>query len=145
VVALRDGVPASEPWQLTEGKAAETFPSWSPDGTRLAFLRGDELWVVEARPGAAPARTPIRGLLSNAVWDSDGTAVVAAGAWDGRTSVYRLRLADGSREQLQPPVALHTEIPNVFLSASRDRLTLAVHVSEARGDVWVARRGDERR
>lgn len=145
IVETRDGTPAGEPWQLTEGPDAEKFPSWSVDGVRVAFLRRDELWIVEARPGAVPAKTPIRGLVSNALWESDGAAVVAAVAGAGRASVRRLDLADGAATELSPPVPLPAEIPNVFLSASRDRLLLAVHVSEARGDVWVARRGGGRR
>lgn len=51
---------------LTSGASNDTEPAWSPDGTRLAFLshRGPDLersgdsdvYVVEAKPGAAPVR-----------------------------------------------------------------------------------------
>ena len=145
IVELKDGARAGEPWRLTEGPAAETFPAWSPQGTRIAFLRGDELWTVDARAGAAPARTPIRNLLSNAVWEPDGASVVAAGAWDGRASVRRLSLARGTQEELHPPVSLNADTRSAYISASRDRLLLAVHVSEVRGDVWVARRDESHR
>ena len=69
---------------LTRGAFDESNPRWSPDGTRLAFLRsippepgtGDEsdLWVIDARAGAAPrqlttTRGPERGPPA---WSPDG-------------------------------------------------------------------------
>lgn len=145
IVGLEDGAPAGAPWQLTKGPRAERFPTWSPDGTRIAFLRGDELWIVEARAGAISGKTPIRGLFSNAIWETDGASIVAARAWDGRNSVHRIRLADGAWEELHPPVSLSADTSIACLSASRDRLLLAVHVTEVRGDIWVARRDGDRR
>ena len=145
IVAMRDGSAAGEPWRLTEGEAAERFPSWSPDGRRIAFLRGDELWVVNAVRGAVPVRTVVRGLVSNPIWDADGASLLAAAPWEGRTLLQRFRLSDGAREELAPPVTLGAESPSSYLSASRDRLLLAVHASEAKGDIWVARREDAAR
>ncbi len=43
-LSLRGGYPA----QLTASEKAVTDPQWSPDGRRLAFVRDDEIWVVEA-------------------------------------------------------------------------------------------------
>jgi dipeptidyl aminopeptidase/acylaminoacyl peptidase len=44
VLALRGGYPI----QLTASEKAVTDPQWSPDGRRLAFVRDDTVWVVEA-------------------------------------------------------------------------------------------------
>ena len=145
VAGFADGRLAGEPWRLTDGEVAASLPSWSPDGRRVAFLRGDTLWVVEARAGAVPIRTPVRGLLSNALWETDGESVVAAGVWEGRASLRRIRLADGAWEELHPPVSLDVTASSSFVSASRDRLTLAVHASDLKGDVWVTRMGGGRR
>jgi hypothetical protein len=60
-------------------------------------------------------------------------------------SLRRLRLSDGAWEETNPPVALATDGSSVFISASRDRLTVAVHDSEVKGDVWVARRSPDER
>jgi dipeptidyl aminopeptidase/acylaminoacyl peptidase len=43
-LSFRGGYPA----QLTASEKAVSDPQWSPDGRRLAFVRDDEIWVVEA-------------------------------------------------------------------------------------------------
>jgi Tol biopolymer transport system component len=77
-------------------------PSWSPDGTRLAFIRnrcdvvtaqvdGSDLRVVN---GGAPAGTPCN---SSPAWSPDGTriAFTKGDCWDYETAVY-VANADGS-------------------------------------------------
>jgi dipeptidyl aminopeptidase/acylaminoacyl peptidase len=44
VLPLRGGYPV----QLTASEKAVTDPQWSPDGRRLAFVRDDTIWVIEA-------------------------------------------------------------------------------------------------
>ena len=43
-LALRGGYPN----QLTASEKPVSDPQWSPDGRRLAFVRDDEIWVIEA-------------------------------------------------------------------------------------------------
>jgi dipeptidyl aminopeptidase/acylaminoacyl peptidase len=68
-------------WILTPGRANEALPSWSPDGTRIAFVskrqpdidRTDnwDLFVAEAREGAEARRlTSFEGSDSHPDWES---------------------------------------------------------------------------
>jgi len=43
-LSLRGGYPA----QITASEKPVSDPQWSPDGRRLAFVRDEEIWVVEA-------------------------------------------------------------------------------------------------
>ena len=67
-----------------------TFPSWSPDGQRIAFLRyvegGVELWAVDVKAGTAKALTPavVNAVLGGMDWMSDSRRLVVPLVPDGR-------------------------------------------------------------
>jgi dipeptidyl aminopeptidase/acylaminoacyl peptidase len=74
--------------RLTSAKADEAGPSWSPDGTRIAFMsnRADDpdrepssqLFVAEAKPGAAEkalTSAASRGGRSRVDWSPDGKLI----------------------------------------------------------------------
>ncbi len=72
------GDTGGEPRRLTRGHA-DSAPAWSPDGTRLAFLRGGDgaaqLWVLPA-DGGEPERLTTLPLGAGApVWSPDGTRI----------------------------------------------------------------------
>ncbi|MDR7277271.1 serine hydrolase [Catenuloplanes atrovinosus] len=69
------GTRHGEPRRLTRGPA-DTAPAWSPDGRRLAFLRGDDVPQVWTLPRGGGEPEPVTSLPFGAgppVWSPDGT------------------------------------------------------------------------
>jgi TolB protein len=74
--------------RLTRGPALDQWPSWSPDGARIAFIRGDwtgaELYVVRSDG------TGLRRLTKNRVedftpaWSPDGKRILFTSIRSGR-------------------------------------------------------------
>ena len=69
-----------DPRQLTNEKQSSTSPRWSPDGKRLAFVSGSQIWTVEvteagtnAPKASAPKQvTNISTGADGPVWSPDG-------------------------------------------------------------------------
>jgi dipeptidyl aminopeptidase/acylaminoacyl peptidase/CubicO group peptidase (beta-lactamase class C family) len=72
--------------RLTRGPA-DTAPAWSPDGTRLAFLRGGDgpaqLWLLPTAGGEAEAVTDLPLGAGAPVWSPDGTKIAFSAATGG--------------------------------------------------------------
>jgi len=80
-------VPASggEPQQLTRGDSDST-PTWSPDGTQLAFLRAEDgpaqLWLLPAGGGEPEQLTTLPLGAGAPQWSPDGTRIAFSAAVD---------------------------------------------------------------
>jgi dipeptidyl aminopeptidase/acylaminoacyl peptidase len=80
---------SAEPLQITDGDWDDGQPSWSPDGTTLAFAsaRHEErdydlaadIWVVSSEGGEPRRLTRTEGPASNPAWSPDGTLIAYTG------------------------------------------------------------------
>jgi dipeptidyl aminopeptidase/acylaminoacyl peptidase len=146
---------------LTSGSADDANPSWSPDGTRIAFVRtptpepgtGDQsdVYVVEARSGAEPKALtsfpgPDEGPLA---WSPDGAWVAFFRTDDPKYAAYQLQKlaivrADGSAPArilaatFDRPVDAPTfaaDGRSILVLADDDRVTALTRVRVADGRV----------
>ncbi len=69
------------PARLTTDAEAENYPSWSPDGKRLAYQRdfnGSAVYVINADGSGEQRLSPTPGFDVTPSWSPDGTQIVYA-------------------------------------------------------------------
>lgn len=86
---LLDLEKGGEPVQLTHGRRNDTQPTWSPDGSKIAFVRTHEeksqIWILPMNGGEAYSLTSARHGASSPRWSPDGGSLLFASsipAWD---------------------------------------------------------------
>lgn len=70
------GADGSDPRRLTTNIVADTEPAFSPDGSRIAFTRSNDIWVMNADGSGEVAVTGLEGPDSAPAWSPDGTQIV---------------------------------------------------------------------
>ncbi|HEU5144493.1 MAG TPA: LpqB family beta-propeller domain-containing protein [Dermatophilaceae bacterium] len=89
--------------QLTDDKAEDVFPAWSPDGSRIAWTVGGrtpagEIHVMNT-DGTGRTRLTYNAYSDyNATWSPDGTKIAFRSNRDGNRDIYVIN-ADGTGEQ----------------------------------------------
>src|SRR5205809_192636 len=90
--------------RLTNNPGFDLSPKWSPDGTKIAFLRLDDyfdgpinIYVMNA-DGTNQTRLSNSGLDFDSRWSPDGTKIAFASIRDNNCEIYVMN-ADGSNVQ----------------------------------------------
>jgi len=95
---------------LTSGRSWNSFPRYSPDGTRIVFTSdrsgSEDVWILHRGTGDAPGADSIENVTKmdlpvvQGSWSADGRAVYASALeQDGSMTAYRFNLF-GSRQEL---------------------------------------------
>lgn len=146
---------------LTSGNFEEENPSWSPDGRFVAFVSNrtsdpdrnvdSNIFVVEARPGAAPRQlTKYTGRDGGRPsWSPDGRLIAYFQGEEARFSAYAMnRLAvvpaEGGEERVitsaldravSGPILWSSDGRSLFCTVADDRVTYLARIPAAGGAV----------
>src|ERR671910_494684 len=96
VMNAQDG---SNQTNLTDNPAADEFPTWSPDGTKLAFTSSADIYVMNAQDGSNQTRLTVDPATDEfPSWSPDGTKLAFTSDRDGNTEIYVMNAQDGSNQ-----------------------------------------------
>ena len=137
--------------KISDHVEPDTNPRWSPDGTQIAFLSGDEnsfpqIWLAPSN-GGGTSRKAARALdmiPTDLSWAADGRSLQFAAGTHGVTHLFQVDLASGAVSQV-------TRGERAVRSASRHAKSgLMVYLAndfQHPDDIYVARLSgaDERR
>jgi Tol biopolymer transport system component len=83
---------ASEPIKLTNNNVADTYPAWSPDGSKIAFqskLDGDyDIYVMDFNSRQITPLTSNTVFDSSPAWSPDGRLIAFHSNSDGDRDIY---------------------------------------------------------
>jgi len=88
--------------RLTDTPASETSPTWSPDGSQIAFVRRGEGVFIMSQLGGAERRISASGTVPG--WTPDGKSLLIRDRIDGRPpGIFQVSLETLERRQLTQP------------------------------------------
>ena len=74
--------------RLTNNAAGDFGPAWSPDGTKIAFNRGFDIFVMDADGSSQTRLTSAAAMNIAPSWSPDGTKIAFHSSRDGNFEIY---------------------------------------------------------
>ena len=65
-------IDGGSPKQITNGQSSSSSPRWSPDGKKIAFITGGQVWAMESDGDKKDQVTKIATGAAGPVWSPDG-------------------------------------------------------------------------
>jgi dipeptidyl aminopeptidase/acylaminoacyl peptidase len=132
----------AQPRPLTSSKAGESGPSWSPDGTRLAFAakRDDDevaqIYVIDVALGGEARRVTNAPTAASAPkWSPDGRRIAfQAAMWQGATDEESNRKAVQEKKNAKSKVRVYETFPIRNFDRWMDESKVHVWVVDVGGD-----------
>ena len=75
-------------------------PALSPDGTKLAYTHGGDIWVANVADGQATRLTAHAGFDTSPIWSPDGSQIAFSGKRHGNFDVFVIAASGGEPKRL---------------------------------------------
>ena len=138
-IAVADLQEAARPWhylQSDEGLWHHGRPAWSPDGTRLCYTDGRDLWMVAISGGRSWRLTTDHAGDGRPAFSRDGRWVYFASRREGSLALWRVRATGGAPERFTlgsgPEIDPHLARSAERLAYSTFNATIAIVVQDLR-------------
>ena len=148
IVPVHEGAPAGEPRRITHGEAQVNLPTWSPDGSEIAFVGTADgktsVWIVQVE-GEGRLR-PVEGPPGPRFvrWSRAGDALLVSGHDESQVvRLFEVDLESFAVLPVVPEVVFGDNNATGAFDLSTDDNLIAFTQENTRSELWIlgAKRG----